>query len=86
VQKKSDADTVSTPNIVTKEAASKTNCIVCKKGARASSIYCSDSCILKHAQDSLGNQIPNKPDNEPGKSQDKQKTDSRVRYYNYIGF
>jgi hypothetical protein len=28
-------------------------CIVCKKEARPSSIYCSDSCILKHAQESL---------------------------------
>jgi hypothetical protein len=28
-------------------------CIVCKKEARPTSIYCSDSCILKHAQESL---------------------------------
>lgn len=28
-------------------------CIVCKKEARPASIYCSDSCILKHAQESL---------------------------------
>ncbi|XP_050681250.1 death-inducer obliterator 1 isoform X1 [Leptidea sinapis] len=38
---------------VVKELGSKPCCIVCKKSARASSIYCSDSCILKHAQDSL---------------------------------
>ena len=28
-------------------------CIVCKKEARPTSIYCSDTCILKHAQESL---------------------------------
>lgn len=28
-------------------------CIVCKKSARAGSIYCSDECITKHAQDAL---------------------------------
>ncbi|GLH06868.1 CXXC-type zinc finger protein 1 [Gryllus bimaculatus] len=28
-------------------------CIVCKKEARPSSIYCGDACILKHAQESL---------------------------------
>ena len=28
-------------------------CIVCKKEARPTSIYCSDACILKHAQESL---------------------------------
>ncbi|CAH0690632.1 unnamed protein product [Chilo suppressalis] len=82
VQKKIDPDTVSTPQIVTKEATSKTNCIVCKKSARASSIYCSDACILKHAQDSLGNQTPsNKPETESGKLSDKQKSESRVIVY-----
>lgn len=62
-----------------RDIGSKTVCIVCKRPARASSIYCSDSCILKHAQDSLGNQTsPNKSDMDPGKSQEKQKSDSRV--------
>lgn len=57
----------------------KTSCIVCKKPARASSIYCSNSCIWKHAQDSLGNQGPSgKGDGEPGKSSEKQKAESRV--------
>lgn len=27
-----------------------THCVVCKKEARKSSIYCSDACILAHAQ------------------------------------
>ncbi|KAJ8735660.1 hypothetical protein PYW07_007280 [Mythimna separata] len=62
--------------------STKTNCIVCKKPARASSIYCSNSCIWKHAQDSLGNQGPSaKGDGEPGKSSDKQKAESRVIVY-----
>lgn len=61
-----------------KDAGNRTGCIVCKRPARASSIYCSDACILKHAQDSLGNQTPNKSDMEAGKSQEKQKSDSRV--------
>ncbi|XP_026319700.1 death-inducer obliterator 1 isoform X3 [Hyposmocoma kahamanoa] len=65
-----------------RDIGSKTVCIVCKRPARASSIYCSDSCILKHAQDSLGNQTsPNKSDMDPGKSQEKQKSDSRVIVY-----
>lgn len=62
-----------------RDTGSKTGCIVCKRPARASSIYCSDACILKHAQDSLGNQTSsNKSDMEAGKSQEKQKSDSRV--------
>lgn len=62
-----------------RDTGSKTGCIVCKRPARACSIYCSDACILKHAQDSLGNQTsPNKSDMEAGKSQEKQKSDSRV--------
>ncbi|XP_047026879.1 death-inducer obliterator 1 isoform X1 [Helicoverpa zea] len=61
---------------------SKTSCIVCKKPARASSIYCSNSCIWKHAQDSLGSQGPSgKGDGEPGKSNEKQKAESRVIVY-----
>lgn len=77
-------DTEQTTNEVksppAKELGSKTNCIVCKKPARASSIYCSDSCILKHAQDSLGgNQTTNsKDESESGKSQEKVKSESRV--------
>lgn len=62
--------------------ASKTGCIVCKKPARVSSIYCSDACILKHAQDSLGNQSTSKQETEPGKLQDKQKSESRVSFIN----
>lgn len=55
----------------------KTSCIVCKKPARASSIYCSDSCILKHAQDSLGAQASASKMDEPGR--EKLKPESRVR-------
>ncbi|CAG4978286.1 unnamed protein product [Parnassius apollo] len=61
----------------------KTNalqCIVCKKSARASSIYCSDTCILKHAQDSLSSQVQSKPD-ETGKVREKIKSESRVIVY-----
>ncbi|XP_047525577.1 death-inducer obliterator 1 [Pieris napi] len=53
----------------------KAGCIVCKKPARASSIYCSDSCILKHAQDSLSSKI-----DVPGKPADKS-SESRVIVY-----
>lgn len=28
-------------------------CIVCKKNALASSVYCSDECIAKHTSESL---------------------------------
>ncbi|CAK1540120.1 unnamed protein product [Leptosia nina] len=55
----------------------KAGCIVCKKAARASSIYCSDACILKHAQDSLGS---NKSDPSQGKTVDKG-AESRVIVY-----
>lgn len=69
------------PSTSTKDST-KTNCIVCKKPARASSIYCSNSCIWKHAQDSLGNQgTSTKGDGEPGKSNEKQKSESRVIVY-----
>lgn len=68
------------PSTSTKDST-KTNCIVCKKPARASSIYCSNSCIWKHAQDSLGNQgTSTKGDGEPGKSNEKQKSESRVSF------
>lgn len=29
------------------------NCIVCKKAARPNSVYCSDECILRHAQNAM---------------------------------
>ncbi|XP_045448734.1 death-inducer obliterator 1 [Melitaea cinxia] len=67
---------------ITKELASKTTCIVCKKPARASSIYCSDACILKHAQDSLGSQTPtSKSENSSGKAPEKPNSESRVIVY-----
>lgn len=33
--------------------AGVTQCVVCKKEARNSSIYCSDACILLHAEETL---------------------------------
>ncbi|CAH2102372.1 unnamed protein product [Euphydryas editha] len=67
---------------ITKELLSKTTCIVCKKPARASSIYCSDACILKHAQDSLGSQTPtSKNENSVGKAPEKPNSESRVIVY-----
>ncbi|XP_026759086.2 death-inducer obliterator 1 [Galleria mellonella] len=81
-QKRSDSEGAINPPPITKDAlSSKTICIVCKKPARASSIYCSDSCILKHAQDSLGSQGSSKSEGQQGKSQEKQKSDSRVIVY-----
>lgn len=59
-----------------KENMLKTTCIVCKKSARSSSVYCSDACILAHAQDSLGTQtIPTKSGAEGNQ---KPKSDVRV--------
>lgn len=81
MQKKIDHDLLTNENqtiTLPKESSSKPNCIVCKKSARASSIYCSDACILKHAQDSLGPQGAPKTEGESGKSQEKQKSESRV--------
>ncbi|XP_047109427.1 uncharacterized protein LOC124777919 [Schistocerca piceifrons] len=37
------------------DVGSVTSCIVCKKEARQSSIYCSHACILKHAEESQQN-------------------------------
>ncbi|XP_039752411.1 death-inducer obliterator 1 isoform X1 [Pararge aegeria] len=66
---------------ITKELTTKTTCIVCKKPARASSIYCSDACILKHAQDSLGSQSASKTDTSSGKPLEKSNSESRVIVY-----
>ncbi|XP_049879682.1 death-inducer obliterator 1 isoform X2 [Pectinophora gossypiella] len=85
-QRKSESEDVHppipTPGLIPKDGGSKTGCIVCKRPARASSIYCSDACILKHAQDSLGTPPgPSKAEIVPGKSQEKPKSDSRVIVY-----
>ncbi|XP_013197109.2 uncharacterized protein LOC106140123 [Amyelois transitella] len=77
-QKKTEVEGTPTTSNVNKTPSSKTGCIVCKKHARVSSIYCSDACILKHAQDSLTNQSPIKAD--VNKGQDK-KSESRVIVY-----
>ncbi|XP_018369403.1 PREDICTED: uncharacterized protein LOC108765278 isoform X1 [Trachymyrmex cornetzi] len=39
-------------------ASSTMQCVVCKKEARNSSIYCSDACILAHAQETLTKDKP----------------------------
>lgn len=49
----------------TSSTDSSTLCIVCKKIARANSIYCSDDCIRKHAQNALNN-LMNKSQSESG--------------------
>ncbi|XP_045511639.1 death-inducer obliterator 1 [Colias croceus] len=69
-----------TPQATPAKEGGKSNCIVCKKPARASSIYCSDSCILKHAQDSLGVQGGTKTNTPSGKSAEKV-AESRVIVY-----
>ncbi|XP_063375592.1 protein piccolo [Cydia amplana] len=84
IQKKQEVDTDQSPPLLvsppaSKVVSSKTSCIVCKKPARPSSIYCSDACILKHAQDSLGNHTPGKSDGD--RDHDKTKSDSRVIVY-----
>ncbi|XP_037819855.1 serine-rich adhesin for platelets [Lucilia sericata] len=45
--------TVSSTPTSSKVSESSTLCIVCKKIARSNSIYCSDDCIRKHAQNAL---------------------------------
>ncbi|CAB3256493.1 unnamed protein product [Arctia plantaginis] len=78
-----EGELISPPATSTKDKELlKTSCIVCKKPARASSIYCSNTCIWKHAQDSLGNQnTPCKEEGDPGKYTEKQKAESRVIVY-----
>ncbi|XP_033330479.2 protein partner of snf isoform X1 [Megalopta genalis] len=39
-------------------SSSSMQCVVCKKEARNSSIYCSDACILAHAQETLTKDKP----------------------------
>lgn len=78
-----DIPTNEKQNLVSsKDALSKTGCIVCRKFARVNSIYCSDECILKHAQDSLGTQAGSKAESDTEKPPlDKQKPESRVIVY-----
>ncbi|XP_066589494.1 uncharacterized protein pps [Prorops nasuta] len=42
----------------TMQISGTTQCVVCKKLARNSSIYCSDACILAHAQETLTKDKP----------------------------
>lgn len=60
-------------------------CVVCKKEARNSSIYCSDACILAHAQETLTKDKPVTPIGSNAKSTKspiteagKMKTEARV--------
>lgn len=59
-------------------ADSSTTCIVCKKPARASSIYCSDACILKHAQESIIIASPPNVNAKNPKDINKPRMDTRV--------
>lgn len=44
--------------IIPATGSAVTQCVVCKKEARNSSIYCSDACILMHAQETLTKDKP----------------------------
>ena len=60
----------------TTPVAGVTQCVVCKKEARNSSIYCSDTCILAHAQETLTKE--SKPTVQPRSEAPTTKTDPRV--------
>lgn len=53
----SNSSTNSTNHSAT-PTSSTMQCVVCKKEARNSSIYCSDACILAHAQETLTKEKP----------------------------
>ncbi|XP_069678239.1 death-inducer obliterator 1 isoform X2 [Periplaneta americana] len=57
VKEPSSTEETAAPPVQKQQASSSSDgimyCIVCKKEARPTSIYCSDTCILKHAQESL---------------------------------
>ncbi|XP_057329631.1 uncharacterized protein LOC130670301 isoform X2 [Microplitis mediator] len=57
-----------------------TQCVVCKKEARSSSIYCSDACILTHAQETLikDKQVVPSPQSKPKSDTSKSNLDARV--------
>lgn len=56
-----------------KSSSKSMPCIVCKKGSRPGSIYCSEDCIGKHAQNAL---ISTKLISVPTKSNDGSKKSS----------
>ncbi|XP_043471385.1 uncharacterized protein LOC122504370 isoform X2 [Leptopilina heterotoma] len=60
-----------------------TQCVVCKKEARNSSIYCSDTCILAHAQETCTKDKPATTPSPKAPKQDflKGKVDARVMVY-----
>ncbi|XP_008550107.2 uncharacterized protein LOC103573034 isoform X2 [Microplitis demolitor] len=56
-----------------------TQCVVCKKEARSSSIYCSDACILTHAQETLiKDKVVQSPQSKPKSDTPKSSLDARV--------
>lgn len=55
----SSSTSIPSSSIAVASNESTTLCIVCKKMARCNSIYCSDDCIRKHAQNAL-NSLMNK--------------------------
>lgn len=87
---------MTTPDVkVTQHRNSSTSsnvtfCVVCKKEARKSSIYCSDTCILTHAQETSTKDKPVAPTQikvqkiENKQQGPKPKSDIRILIYNKI--
>lgn len=55
-----------------------TLCVVCKKEARKSSIYCSDACILAHAETTSSKPSPSPQVKTPKADGAKVKSDARI--------
>uniref|UniRef100_A0A182T981 PHD-type domain-containing protein n=1 Tax=Anopheles maculatus TaxID=74869 RepID=A0A182T981_9DIPT len=59
LKKKQDRQHVATtPSTASPSAVDVASCVVCKKQAKPSSIYCSDDCIRKHASNTVANALP----------------------------
>lgn len=58
ISPKAVSPTVSSADHTTLPISGTMQCVVCKKEARNSSIYCSDACILAHAQETLTKDKP----------------------------
>lgn len=56
--KEIELDDQTTPDDLNVQFSGAMQCVVCKKEARSSSIYCSDACILAHAQETLTKDKP----------------------------
>lgn len=67
----------------TAQGSGITQCVVCKKEARNSSIYCSDNCILAHAQETCTKDKPASTPSPKASKQDflKGKLDARVMVF-----